>query len=279
MRLFASLALYSASRFTTDADALLAVADHAQRAFAWRPLRYADARSLDSGRGTGDRALTAETMRRFAAGFADGRFDALSLAERSAREAASSPPPVNEAYVNLAYRARNFGMQGDDPQNLLPLATTMFAEVESRWPTATQRDALWDLARVTEARYGCLFIGVDMWRARSEATLTVTTDMSNPDPVWMWEIVRQQRYRHQFGQRVRGAFWGNFLPHPLVEAVGGVSAIVAAGASCVARISDDLTWVQLTETVDEALHEDGATRLDRLRALFEPLMGASSSDT
>lgn len=275
MRVFASLALYSASRFTVDADALLAVADHAQRAFGWRPLRYADARSLDSGRGTGDRALTTETMRRFATGFADGRFDALSLAERSAREAASSPPPVNEAYVKVEYRDRNIGMQRDDPENLLPLATTMFAELESGWPTATQRDALWDLARVTESQYGCLFIGLDMWRARSEAVLTVTTDMSNPDPVWMWEIIRQQGYRHQFGQRVRGAFWGNFLPHPLVEAVGGANAILAAGASCVVRISDELTWVQLTETVDEALHEDGAARLDRLRALFEPLMGAA----
>ena len=231
------------------------------------------------GGGPGARASPAEPRRRFAPGFADGRFDALSLAERSAREAASSPPPINEAYVKMEYRARNVGLQRNDPENLLPLATTMFAEVESGWPTATQRDALWDLARVTEAHYGCLFIGLDMWRARSEAVLTVTTGMSNPDPVWMWEIIRQQGYRHQFGQRVRGAFWGNFLSHTLVEAVGGVSAILAAGASCVARISDDLTWGQLTETVDEALHEDGATRLDRLRALFEPLMGASSSDT
>jgi hypothetical protein len=269
--MFVTVVFYGDGEFAARADALERLASCARDAFSWQPFRFVEGVSMTSRR-TGNRAFSVERLQKLALGIRSGKLDGIWLAERSDAAELTEPTQTRPAFLSIKVQERSLTGRFDDPPNVLPCTVSLVAEVVPTWPTAAQRQALCDMASVAGAQYGCVFVGEDPMRAESECVLGTVYMMGDPDPPWASEIYRMARYRYQIGDRMRGAYWGNFLPDGMVAAVGGEAAVSAIGATVFARVHPTLTYVQLTPTVEEALTEEGLARMERFRALFAPVM-------
>lgn len=265
-----TLALFGLGEFTHSAQEWFDLTMLAQDAFDWRPLRFVHGTSRVS-RGPREKPVSMKAFDSISTGFATGRLDAAWIIERSAKESAQSPDPPNVAFLTVEHHGRSTTAAIDDAPNVLPCSVSMKAEVSSAWPASKHLVVLRQLARLTRAQYGCVYVGADHEQAISERSLVVTRDWKRPDPEWGPEIHRLARWRHLFGEKVRAAYWGNFLSQPLVNAIGGTDALRATGASTVEHIPGGLTYVQLTPTVGEALGEAGVERLSKLKTLLAPI--------
>jgi hypothetical protein len=269
--MFVAIVFYGDGRFSTKADALMRLAALAGDAFHWQPFRFARGLSRTS-RGTGNRSLSPKHVADLALKMTSGELDGIWFAERSDARQLTEVAHICPAFLSIKIEERSFTGAFGDPPNTLACTVSMVAEVSPEWPSLEERRAVLDIACVTAARYGCVFVGTDLMRARSESVLVPGKMMGDPDPPWATEIHRMARYRHQIGDRVRGAYWGNFLSDQLVEKVGGAAAVRATGASVFERVRDDLTYAQVTLNAGEALTDEGIARMARLRALLEPVV-------
>ena len=264
--MFVALALYSEGRFRSNAEAWSKMVALAPSAFAWRPIRFSRAHSLVA-RLPGDRAVSEKLFASVAAGFAEERFDGVDFYETSAREDRATPFGENYALFTADYTIRSVSSTIFDPPNVLPCDVNLVADVGDCWPSVAERLAVCELAQTAQVRYGCIFVSADRDQASSEGSLVSHYGWPGEVPAWTTEIERMARWRHLLGERVRGAYWGNFLSSAIVDAVGGRDALSSTGASIVEQLSPEITYVQLTPTVGEALGEAGLACMDKLRAL------------
>lgn len=205
-------------------------------------------------------------------GVADVRDDLVIVPARtSRRNIVTVRTPWRRAHFSVRHATHALTGSPDDPPSVLPCEMLMGADLGTLWPSQSEQEALRELVRTTAVQYGYIHVGTDADRAHSEQLLMVMHESHRGEPAWASDIRHLARWRHVFGARVRGAYWGNVLPTHLVDAIGGLEALVATGASMVERLTPDLTYVQLTPTVGEALTEAGLERMEKLRAVLAPV--------
>lgn len=86
---------------------------------------------------------------------------------------------------------------------------------------------------------------------------------------------RLQRYqlaRNILGEKIRGAYWGNFLGNKLVAALGGRPSIEAhAPAAKKVSLADDGIYLQATSDLSSSMSEDGKQAISKLGAYLRPI--------
>jgi hypothetical protein len=167
-------------------------------------------------------------------GFADVRDDPVIVPRRkSRRDVVVVRTPWRRAHFSVRHATYALTGSPDDPPSVLPCELIMNAELGTLWPSLGEREAMRVLVRTAEVQYGYIHVGADRDRATSEQLLAVLYDPGAGKPAWMPEIFHMAQYRRAFGARVRGAYWGNFLPTHIVDQIGGLRSLVATGASIV----------------------------------------------
>ncbi|MGV3708326.1 MAG: hypothetical protein ACO1Q7_05750 [Gemmatimonas sp.] len=266
---FVTVVLYASMPIPAHADNWRHIAQSAQQAFRWDPVRYVRAFGKIGARGISDQPLTEKVMQKVAINFASGGLAQVLLKQRSASEEASEPDPRNQSFLTIGHVPPT-PMEPDVPIKL-PFELSLTAQLDGRWPTPEERSHLMRLASAFGTVYGCVYVGRERDRATSERLLVVPYDWRAGQPAWAGEIHRMDRQRAAIGTLARDSYWGNFLADSLVSGCGGPAAFESVDAAVLESLGEGVSYLQLTPTISEALGEMGLERRDKLKTLLAPV--------
>ncbi len=263
-----SLGAYSLLRFGEAAEQWTQLADAVEAVFGGPSLRFMKAfcrgRSDIHARSLAARSTSAVSEAVRAEQIAQALLSNVPLSQ------VEKVPQFTSAVVGYARRV-SYYLNMPDLQ--LPYELGTHRVLQSVWPGASHRAALRTLLELVQTDYACIYAGSDYERALSEHTFIVTRrwPFTEPTPAWIGEMSRIGSSRHEFGTRVRGAYWGNVFPAAIVAQIGGLDALRSTGAEIVEEWSNGRVYVQLTTTVGEAVTPAGEARLARLDHVLRPV--------
>jgi hypothetical protein len=231
-------------------------------------LAYVGATLAESGLLSRELQLTPKNLANVGNELRQGRYDTIEFSEyrRSKRE--GSP---EEATLDLSISADPQASEGS-PCPFVVYALVPDLEIEST--DALVRGA-GEMAHALGSPYAMIYGGRTFTDVFMEITAT---------PIFPWNhalseeetqrrdrLLQAQLDRKAVGDRVRGAYWGNYLGPRLVAALGGVQHVHSAAPVLHVRpYGDGGLYLQLTDDPADWSRPGYADRVAELERFFEP---------
>jgi hypothetical protein len=130
-----------------------------------------------------------------------------------------------------------------------------------------------DFVRTVRGVHGVIVVTRNDWHLSDELWLGQSAIDGKPTHEHGPEIQRVSRNRRELGTKwVRPAQWGDYYSAAAMAAIGGRAAIERAVAPAVIREVGDLTYVQLSERVEDALAPATEAKRRALGELIAPIV-------
>lgn len=137
-----------------------------------------------------------------------------------------------------------------------------------------------DLVTLLEARHAVVgawpsfdWAIADSWTMRTVLDRAKGEVILSPGGKFQEQISLASSWKLFFGRTyARHPRWGNYLNDVHLEKIGGVERIAAEVAPAVVRRVGELTYVQLTASVETGMSAEAGAKRDKLEALMAPIL-------
>jgi hypothetical protein len=135
-----------------------------------------------------------------------------------------------------------------------------------------------DLVKTVRGVHGVIVVTRNDWHLSNELWLSTSAIDGKPTHDRGPEIQRISKHRRELGTKwVRPAQWGNYYDARAMDAIGGRAALEARVQPAIIREIGALTYVQLSERVEDALAPATEAKRRALNDLLAPIVVPATS--